>query len=61
LPVVVFTTSTQEADLKQAYELGANSYLKKPYTMAETTTLLKTVSAYWLDCNERPLSLQGLP
>ncbi len=61
LPVVVFTSSVQERDLTQAYALGANSYLKKPATMAETTDLLKTVSAYWLDSNVRPPRLQRQP
>lgn len=58
LPVVVFTNSTEDKDIKQAYALGANSYLKKPYTLAATTALLKAVSAYWLDHNERPPVLQ---
>lgn len=58
LPVVIFTTSTLASDLARAYELGANSYLKKPSTMAETTELLKTVSTYWLTQNELPPLLQ---
>lgn len=60
LPVVVFTSSVQERDLKQAYALGANSYLKKPATMAETTELLKTVSAYWLESNVHPPGMQRM-
>ena len=59
MPVVVFTNSVQDSDLKQAYASGANSYLKKPATMAETTELLKTVSTYWLDYNKRPPLLKG--
>lgn len=54
LPVVVFTTSTQDSDLARAYGLGANSYLKKPATTGETTALLKAVGTYWLTYNERP-------
>jgi CheY-like chemotaxis protein len=54
LPVVMFTNSAEDVDIRQAYKLGANSYLKKPYTLSETTTLLQTVSAYWLDYNRRP-------
>lgn len=61
LPVVVFTNSTEEKDVKQAYALGANSYLKKPYTSAATTELLKTVSVYWLDHNVQPPSLRREP
>jgi CheY-like chemotaxis protein len=58
LPVVMFTNSAEEVDIRQAYKLGANSYLKKPYTLAETTTLLQTIGAYWLDYNRCPPGLQ---
>lgn len=61
LPVVVFTNSTEDTDVRQAYALGANSYLKKPYTLAATTALLQAVSAYWLDHNARPPALQRQP
>lgn len=61
LPVIVFTNSTEDTDIRRAYALGANSYLKKPYTQAATTALLQVVSTYWLDRNERPPQLQRLP
>jgi CheY-like chemotaxis protein len=61
LPVVVFTTSTQDADLARAYGLGANSYLRKPATMGETTELLKTVGVYWLSYNECPPAIPRMP
>lgn len=54
LPVIVFTNSAHDNDIRKAYALGANSYLKKPYTMAATTELLQAVSHYWLECNQRP-------
>jgi CheY-like chemotaxis protein len=54
LPVVVFTTSTLPRDLEKAYALGANSYLKKPVSLDDTTALLRTVGLYWLVHNERP-------
>jgi CheY-like chemotaxis protein len=60
LPVVVFTTSTQDTDLKRAYGLGVNSCLRKPATMLETTELLKTVGIYWLTYNERPPAVQRM-
>lgn len=53
LPVVMFTTSTQDADVSQAYQLGVNSYLKKPATVQETTELLRTTGLYWLIHNVR--------
>ena len=57
LPIVVFTTSTLETDLRAAYGLGANSYLKKPGTVAETTELLRAVGSYWLQHNQQPPAL----
>lgn len=59
LPVVMFTTSTQDADVGEAYRLGANSYLKKPATVQETTDLLKTAGLYWLIHNVRSPALGG--
>lgn len=59
LPVVMFTTSTQDADVGEAYRLGANSYLKKPATVQETTDLLKTAGLYWLVHNVRSPALGG--
>lgn len=61
LPVIVFTNSAQDTDVRQAYALGANSYLKKPYTLQATTDLLQAVGSYWLDHNERPPALQRQP
>lgn len=58
LPVVIFTTSAQSSDLDRAYALGANSYLRKPATLDDTTELLKTLGLYWLAMNESPPNLQ---
>lgn len=57
LPVVVLTSSDQQADIERAYELGANSYLTKP---PNPTTLLEMVQAlglYWLMFNRPPQRL----
>jgi CheY-like chemotaxis protein len=54
LPVVILTSSRQSIDLKQAYDLGANSYLVKPVGFAALTAMLDSVSEYWLGHNEQP-------
>ena len=56
--IVVFLTSSNSAeDIRLAYEGGANSYLVKPVEFTEMVELIKTVSAYWLELNEKlPLS-----
>jgi CheY-like chemotaxis protein len=49
--VIVLTSSDHPADVKQAYALGANSYLTKPLKPAELTDLVKAVADYWLKRN----------
>lgn len=56
LPIVMLTSSRQPADVKRAYELGANSYLTKPDTSSELADMMKATHEYWLRFNERPLS-----
>ena len=54
LVVVVLTSSNEPSDLKQAYRLGANSYLVKPPTAEEIGDLAKAFKLYWLEFNRFP-------
>jgi CheY-like chemotaxis protein len=54
LPVVVFSSSNHEADVKRAYDVGANSFLLKPVDFNALVELARTVHQYWLALNERP-------
>ena len=54
LPVVVLTTSTEDRDVVRAYELGANSYLRKPADTREFQGVMGLLSQYWSELNERP-------
>jgi CheY-like chemotaxis protein len=47
--VLVLTSSREESDVRNAYRLGANSYLVKPPNGQELADLMKRVKAYWLD------------
>ncbi|MEK7398450.1 MAG: response regulator [Candidatus Poribacteria bacterium] len=54
VPVVILTSSRQEEDVVKGYDLGANSYIRKPInfdTFIETVTEL---GVYWLMTNESP-------
>lgn len=51
-PVVILTSSQQNADLSRAYELGTNSYLVKPTQPQALQSLIADLSAYWLGRNE---------
>jgi CheY-like chemotaxis protein len=47
IPVVVFTTSKADTDIRQMYELGANSFVTKPAAFAELVELMKRLTEYW--------------
>lgn len=48
IPVVILTSSREQTDLKQAYDLGANSFLVKPSQPQALQSLIEQVNAYWL-------------
>jgi CheY-like chemotaxis protein len=48
------TTSDEETDLSKSYELGVNSYVRKPIDFTEFTEAVAKMGMYWLLLNERP-------
>ena len=52
LPVVVLTTSRESLDLQQAYNLGANSYVRKPVDFERFVQVIGLLGQYWLGVNE---------
>jgi CheY-like chemotaxis protein len=60
LPIVMLTSSGQQIDVDRAYELGANSYLRKPDRHAELIELLSSFNDFWLSRSELPDVLTGL-
>ena len=54
IPVVILTSSTEERDLMIGYELGANSYIRKPVDFVQFTESIRQVGQYWLRLNEPP-------
>lgn len=52
LPVVVLTSSKEEQDLLNSYELAANSYIRKPIDFLQFTDAVKQLELYWLLLNE---------
>jgi len=54
IPVVVLTSSRQDPDIQQCYELGANSYIVKPVDFDKFAEAVAEVGFYWLLLNEPP-------
>lgn len=52
LPVVVFTSSSEEEDLMKSYELGANSYVRKPVDFDQFLEATRQLGLYWLLLNQ---------
>ena len=57
IPVVVLTSSREEADLAKSYNYGVNSYVVKPVDFAQFSDAVRQVGLYWMLLNHVPAEL----
>jgi two-component system response regulator len=53
-PVVMLTSSNEQADIAKTYDLGANSYVRKPVEFEGFVAAARQLGLYWTVLNERP-------
>lgn len=56
LPIVVLTSSREERDIVESYQLGVNSYIVKPVDFEQFTQAVSHLGFYWLLLNQSPWS-----
>jgi CheY-like chemotaxis protein len=54
IPVVMFTSSREPADLRRSYQLGVNAYVVKPADFREFSKTLNWLGQFWTKLNELP-------
>ena len=57
LPIVILTSSKEDSDLIQSYDLGCNAYVRKPVDFIQFAEAVKQLGIFWLLLNEQPSAI----
>lgn len=59
IPTIVYSSSALDKDVREAYRLGANSYIAKPHSLGALVDTLRLIYEYWSRCECPPVSSAG--
>lgn len=59
IPVVILTSSREEKDLVESYDLGVNGYVVKPVAFDQFLEAVKRIGLFWVLTNEPPPEIEG--
>jgi two-component system response regulator len=55
IPVIMLTSSALDSDIKECYNIGANSFIVKPISFDKFVEIVKSIPIYWLLLNKLPV------
>jgi two-component system response regulator len=55
IPVIMLTSSREERDIVESYDLGVNSYIVKPVDFQQFTEAVRQLGLYWMVMNQAPI------
>lgn len=54
IPIIILTTSQAEEDILRSYDLGVNSFIRKPVQFEDFVEMVKVLGKYWFEIVELP-------
>jgi len=55
IPIVIFSTSSEQADIDHCYALGANSFVTKPVSFDKLLEIIRSLKSFWFETASLPL------